>query len=184
MAGFLLAFVLILIVILIISNSVTVRFVHKGEFVIQIDFFLFELLLYPSRKTGKRRKSKGFLSNIRDSFSRATATKKAVDHLLSHSRVTVREFDFIKKTENPSDLALSTQRRYNLISAAVAYLTLKAEAITADNTPYIIEGEAKNAAPVKIDVSIVSTLFNIISSFVIFKINVYKYKRKRGRSIV
>lgn len=182
MFGFLLAFVLITIVLMVVIETVTVRFIYKSELVIRIDFLLFELILYPSRK--KRRKKRNIIAGIRMRFARAAATKKALDHLLSHSRITVKELNITNKTDNPAELALSSQRTYSMLGAIITYLSLKTQAITTDQSTFITNGTTEDTPPVTIDISLASTLFDVLSSLAVFILSANRYKRRRGRGIV
>lgn len=182
MTGFLLAFVLITIVIMVVIESVTVRFIYKSELIIRIDFLLIELILYPSRKRKRRRNKGNIFTGIKKGFARAAATKKALEHLLSHSRITVSELNVMGKTDDPAKLALSTQRANSLISAIITYLSLKTVSVTAGYNAFDTANE--NFDSVTIDVSLASTLFNVVSALAIFILNANRYKRKRGRGIV
>ncbi len=183
MSGFLLAFILIMTVTLVVIETVTVRFIYRDELIIRIDFLLVQLILYPSRNRKRQRKRKNLLTEIRRGFSKASATKKALEYLFSRSHVTVRELDIRRKDDDPARLALASQRAYTVITIIIAYLSLKTEALVASNPPQILS-ESENEPRLTLDVSLASTLLRIISSFVIFISNAYRYKRKRGRKIV
>ena len=183
MTGFLLAFVLIMTVIMILSQAVTVRVIYRGELVIRIEFLLFELILYPTRNK-KRRPKENRKLRIRRGISSAFAARKAIGYLFLRSRVTVRELDLAeRRASNPAELAIISQNSRTLINIILAYLALKSESLVTENTPMIIS-DTDYKSPLTIDVSLSSTMLGIISSFVVYSLNLHRYKRKRRRKIV
>ncbi len=184
MTGFFLAFLLIIPVTMLLIETVTVRVIYRDELVIRVVFLVFELILYPSRNRKPRKKEKGRIIRIRKGLASSYATKRALEHLFSRSRVTVNEIDIAeRKTKDPAQLAIATQRSRNIITVILAYLSFKSEALVAPKAQLIISDEATHS-PLTVDVSLSSTLLGVISSLVIYFKNAKGYKRKRGRRIV
>ena len=176
MLGFSFAFVLIAIVILVVIDTVTIRLIYENELIIQIDFLLFLLTLYPSRNK-KRRKIKRFL-DIKKSYYIANATRKALEYLFARSTVVVRDVNLAKYTNDPAKLALATQHSLNLASFAVTLLSTKTKnVILSDSSFYDDKRTAFN-------LSLSTTLFYLLSSLVIYLFTAYGHKRKRGRKNV
>lgn len=174
MLGFSFAFILIMIVILVVIETVTVRFIYENELIIRIDFLLFLLILYPSRNKKRRRKRK-FFAGIRKRYFVASATKRALEYLFARSSVVVHEVNIASQIDAPAKLALFSWRANYLTSIIVTLLSLKTKNVTFSDTAF---NDDKNPS---LDVSLSSTLFNLLSSLVIFSINAYGNKRKRGR---
>lgn len=184
MTGFLLTFLFIMIVTIVIIETVSVRVIYHKEFIIQVNFFIFELILYPSRNRKPRQKRGNRSSRIRRSAASVAATRRALEYLFSRSRVTVTKLDLAgKKDDEPARLAIASQRSRTIITLILAYIALKSESLVTEN-PTMVINDTEGEAPLTIDVSLESTLPRVISSFVIYILNARRYRRKRRRKIV
>lgn len=177
-----LMFLLLLsIIILIIAESVSIRFIYVNELIIDFNFSLFKLTLYPSRNKRQRRKKRaGLKETIKNNFIRAASAKKSLEYLLKHSNVNIHELDFHTDYIDPANFILRVQNISTVILILITYLSLKTESIISEDTFFASSSEDNSDVKMHLDVTLKSTLFNIISAYFIF---VLENKRRKGKQV-
>ena len=68
MESFILAFIILVVFILLIAGSASVRFIYRNEPVIIIDYLLFQMQLFPARKRKKSSRRKKLAKIFKEFF--------------------------------------------------------------------------------------------------------------------
>ena len=180
MANLLIASALISALLLILAESVSVRFTYKNELKIDIDYLLFNLILYPTRNRSpaKRKLKKGFVERLKSSFRRAFATRRALEFLFKHSRLTVHEINIPLSDTEPSRFILNSQNILSVISMLMAYLSLKSETLTTEDNILISTEQDRLKNLPTLELTVKTTLLTTLLSFIIFGI---ENRKKRGK---
>lgn len=185
MAFYILLAILAAIIILILLAKITVRLRLCEDAVIDFDFLFFGLSLFPMRKKsgegGRRgRISKRFSSTVR----KAAATRRALEYLFTHSKVTVHDIKIHIEEDEPSKFVLKSNGILFLISLFLTYLYIKTETLTGEEQILITnDSEPINGAAL-IDVSFKTSVIHALTTLAIFKINEIKRKKKRKKHFV
>jgi len=182
MENFILAFIILVIFILLIAGSVSVRFIYRNEPVIIIDYLLFQMQLFPARKRKKssRRKKDSLPFKIRRSYRNTVATKNAVDYLLKHSDIKVKTFVIRAPLDEPSRLTVYNGFIDSLICTLISYLRIKSSRLYNSTLPFSNPQLPETDTPT-IDVSLYTAFHVIAFTFIIFAKDKF---RKREWKIV
>ena len=174
--------VIFFILFLVFTEPITIRLTQRDEPLIDIDFLLLKLTLYPSRNK-KKKKKKSFLEGLIDRFSHAYASKLAFEYILGHSSLTVHEINITSDSDEPSSLVVKNQNLSTVISIILAYISLKSASLTNDDDIFVLPRDSSFNPP-KLDVSLSSKLYRLIISYFVFLFTLTKQKIKRGKRLV
>ena len=168
MANLLLTFIILSIFLLIIAETVYVRFTYNDEAVISIDFLLFILILYPSRKKkAKRKKSIGVISKFEQLITTSMAIKRSLNYLLKHSTLTVHRIEIPLSVDDPAKIAVQSQNLSSLVTVLLTYLSIKTAAITTRDDIFI-SGNNTLTKKTTLDFTLKSSLHTVIFSYLIY----------------
>lgn len=185
MANLLFLLLLILITVLIIIESVTIRLVYTKELVIEFDFLIFTLIFFPaSKKSPKRKKRTGFSKRIKRKFIKAAAFKKAIEYLLRFSELKIEEIDVQLNNNDPAEFVLRANNLSSVIFVIITYLSLKTESIITEDSLFVSRYNEGQDSKTHLDVTLKSRLFHIIPALFIFLTEIKQKKGKQVRKIV
>ena len=185
MLNLLLAFILIILLLFIIVQTVSVRITYTHEVIIDIDFTLFALVLYPSRnkKQTKRNKS-GYQNRIRNNFIKAHAIKRGLEFLFRRSRVTVHDINVPERSLDPAKIAVRSQNKSSLVLIFLTYLSLKSDSLVAEDDSFVYLEKSDAEKRPLIDLTLISSFFNTVIALSIILLEIKKRKRRQVRKIV
>lgn len=176
MANLLLIFALILVLILTFFETVTVRFTHARESVISIDFLLFKLILYPSRKKKDKKKKSRPLTKFRARFERARVIRDTVAYVLSHSDVIIHELNIKEHDDDPAKRVFKSSVESSLLATLLAYLSLEIQSLKIEDDIFELPHKIDLLPAPVIDVTFKGPLYNAITAYLI-----YSRKMKKAR---
>ena len=179
MANLFIILLLISAFLLIIAETVKVKITYQDELIINIDYLLFTLTLYPNRSivNGRKGRTKSFVERLKIGFRRSRAARRALEFLFSHSRIILHEINIPLEDRSPSRFVLTSQNILALISMLMAYLSLKSETLVSDDNVLIsTEKELIKKLPT-VDLTLKTRLWVTAFSIIIFG---YESARKRG----
>ena len=127
------ALILFAIITITLLQNVRVHFFLSKDAIIDFDFLLFRLILYPNRKKARRKMDKSFGKSLIKSVKRAAAFKRALDYLLMRSALTVKRVDVSFDMQNPAKAALLTGNISSLFNIALTYLHIKLGTLNAED---------------------------------------------------
>ena len=167
------ALLLIILTFLIVTalQNVRVRLFFSDEAIIDVDFLLFRLILYPTRRRKKkRRKIRDYGKSIIKNIKRASRFKRTLDYLLENSSLTVHRLNIPIKAEDPARYALASQNISSLINIALTYLYLKLDTLKTEDDIFFSEAERREGE-VKFDATLNTSLSVIITSLFRYLVN-------------
>ncbi len=161
-------------------STVTVIFTQTSEAVIEFELYIFRLILYPNRKSEKKKKEAEeyipIKKRIQKRISRTVATYRAFDFLLPRTDVYLKRFDISQREGPPDKLAVRGQNISSFFYTFIAYVDTNARHFVAEDlTPVFYQDTSPTLS---VDLSLKSRLYNIILSYVIFIFQLIKTKRK------
>lgn len=179
MINLLLAIIILLILLILAVQTLSFRFTYIGEAVIDIDFLLFEFILYPSRKRTYRKRGKQKQNKYKSNFlKKFKSAKKAADYILSHSQIVVNKLSFTTKAKNPADFVLKSQNISSLVLIMLTYFYIHADSLI-QNDGDITVSAANASAPPMTDITLKTKLITPIFAFFRFTAeNVYQEIRR------
>ncbi len=117
--------ILFTIILVTLLQNVRVRFFIGEDTVIDFDFLLFKLILYPKHNRKRKKRNKSFGKSLVKGIRKAAAFKRALDYLLMRSTLTVERVDISLSSESPARAALLTQNISTLFNIVLTYLHIK-----------------------------------------------------------
>ncbi len=166
-----LSLILITALTVTLLQNVRVRFFLSDEAVIDFDFLLVRLIIYPTRRRKrKKRKIRDFGKNLIKNIKRASRFKRALDYLLEKSRLTIHRLNIPLKAENPARYALAAQNISSLINITLTYLYLKLDTLRTEDDIFFSE-TAPSRDVVRFDATLDTSLSVIIISFFRYLVN-------------
>lgn len=185
MAIYILLAILAAITILILLAKITVRLRLCEDTVIDFDFFFFGLSIFPMRKnSGERRKKRRISKRFSGTVRKAAATRRALEYLFTHSKVTVHDLKIHIEEDEPSKFVLKSNGILFLISLFLTYLYIKTETLTGEERILITNDSERESSAALIDVSFKTSVIHALVSLAMFKINELKRKKKRKKYFV
>lgn len=185
MANLILAIIILAIFLLIIAETVIVRVTYTDEVIINIDFLLSQIILYPSRNRRKsRRQHTTLLKKFKKRIIVAGATKRAVDFFLKNSILTVHEINIPIDTTDPAKFVLLSQNASTLILMILTYLSLKSETLTSEDNTFISNNTNTLYDIPALDVTLKTGLYTVIVSALLFYVESKKIRRKQRQRFV
>lgn len=186
MLNLLLALILILIIVFIVIQTVTVRITYTREAIINIDFTLFSLILYPSRKKEKinAKREHSYKNKITNNFIKAAAIKKGLEYLFRRAQITVHDINIPTQSNDPAKFAVRSQNISSVILIILTYLSIKTDAIISEDNSFVYLKNSELEERPLIDLTVISTFFNTMLAFLITFFEIKKRKRRRVQKIV
>ena len=184
MFNLLLALILIVLISFIVIQSVTVRITYANEPIIDIDFTLFALVLYPARTKNQSKHNKSKYHRIKNNFIKAAAVKRGLEFLFKRSHITVHDINVPERSSDPAKIAVRSQSISSIILIFLTYLSLKSESLTSEDKSFVYLRKEGDHHRTYIDLSLSSTLCNVVITFLIIFLEVRKLKRRQVRKFV
>ncbi len=165
------AFILFAILLLILAGTVTVRLVYRDELIVIIDFLFLQMLLFPS---GKRVKAKKTAKTVKDRYKNALAIKRALDFLFKHSDIRIRALKIRAEEKNPAKLTVYNGYIDSLICILITYLHVKSPNLKNSDPPFSTTSpqDSENST---IDITLYTSFHVIAFTFITY----YKDKRRK-----
>ena len=182
MVSLVLAFISASVFVLIISATVSVRFIYREEPIIIFDFVIIQLLLFPLRKRVPPRKSKKRTEDkgIRSRLRAVQAKKNALDFLLSHSDVNINSINVHSEVSDPAKLTVYNGYIDSVICTALTYLRIKSQNLKNCNFPFSNTPRPEDEQPT-VDITLYTSFHIVAFTFIKY---LKDKNRKRERKIV
>lgn len=181
MLWFSLSLILFTILIITAIQIITVRFTRDEEIIIGVDAIFFKLIFYPSRKSGRKKRSViGFKSKFKKTLSVAAATSKAMNFLLSRSNLTIHNIDVVLRTDDPANYAVKSQNIYSAIILFLTYLNLKMATISTEDDIFLKREKDFSALPT-LDFTISTSIWVLLFALAKYYLKAQEVKRIVGK---
>ncbi|MBO7304819.1 MAG: hypothetical protein J6V09_06320 [Clostridia bacterium] len=183
MANLLLFSALILVLILTAFESVTARLTYNEEVIISLDFLIFKLILYPSRKKKSRDSNNKPPRKLKERLGRARAIRDTVDYVLSHGDVVIHELELKIREDDPARFVLKSRAEDSLLAALIVYLSLEIQSLKIEDDIFKLPRKIEVLPTPLIDFTVKTALYNAIVAYVIYTTKTKK-ARRRGYAAV
>lgn len=163
-----------LLVFLILTETLTVRFVYSDVKRIDVDLNVIGVSLFPTRSR-KRKKEKESMHSPRRSLERILS----IGAWLSVATLKVNSLTVSIAASEPMELALKRAAAYSFISALFAYASERSAFFCADNI--IINASGNNKSELSFDIELEAALLRFIAAAIaLFLRRAGKRLRERG----
>jgi hypothetical protein len=180
MLGLVISIIVVSVLILTVSQLLTVRFTYESEFIIDIDFFIFRLLLYPSRNNKKEEKTKRKKQKLKDKYRNFIATKRGIEYLAQNSGITIHKVTVNYINDNPAKFAIGSQNRYSIYLTFLAYLFVKTGKLSLAEGLYSQKSDKSDSSKLSFDATVETTFLTALTAVLIFLREKKYRKRKAG----
>ena len=181
MLGLIIVLILLSVLLLILAADTTVRFTYSDEPIFVIDVLLIELSLFPAKKRNGFDKNRlDFNEKIKNGYTTAKTTKKALDYLFEHSDVSIHSLKISAEERDPAKLTIYNGYIDFFICTLITYLRTKSLRVSNVEPPFSISplsGSKKTA----IDIAFHTSFYVIAYIFFVYKKD---KRRKRVGKIV
>ena len=165
----LLSLIISLLLFLLFTETVTLRYIYDGAGVIRIDFMLFGISI-SAGKNGRKRKRRGKKSKrvkIKDGIKKSAEGAVLFSRLptfLARAEIDINGISVMLKPDEPHKQALTRAAFYSSLSSAIAYFESYAKNFSYNDI--IIGVSDNNKTVIRADISATTTLLNLAVSFI------------------
>ncbi len=161
-----LLFSILIFTLFTLLQTISVRIYKFDELIIDIKFFHFHLILYPHRKSKKKKKAT-FFKRLRKKASNILPTRVMVEKLISKSNIYIKEIVLFAKSEVDTYF-VRQYNLYNFVCVAIAYLQAKSRKLFFESNDEVIFSSNTGQGSLNFDMTFYFKLFDLLIAFFSF----------------
>lgn len=169
MAGLIIIASVTLIILLLMLQKLSLRFIYNGEFSIEADYSFFTLVIKKDKKSR---------TNANLGLNSILPIKRAFDFIIERSEIEVSSLKLASRKLPPHKFSVRYKNVFSILSVISAYLARKAKKLSLKDNAVILISDDDKEQDYDIDLSVKAPLYIAIAGAAMFFLISKESKRK------